>query len=43
MPYKCWLKDRYTLIEHLDTLIEQSHYFMLSTMARYKNKKRINS
>ena len=38
ISYKCWLKDRYTPIEHSDTLIEQSHYFLLSTMARYNKK-----
>ena len=41
ISYKCWPKDRYTPIEHSDTLIEQSYYFLLSIMARYKNKKRV--
>ena len=42
ISYKCWLKDRHTPIEQSDTLIEQSHYFQLSIMARYKNKKKSN-
>ena len=41
ISYKCWLKDQYTPIEHLDILIEQSYYFQLNIMARYKNKKRV--
>ena len=29
-------------IEHSNSLIEQSHYFTLSIMARYRNKKKNN-
>jgi len=41
ISYKWWLTDWYTPIEHSDTLIEQSQYFLLSIMARYKNRKRV--
>ena len=41
ISYKCWLEDQYTLIEHSNTLIGQSLYFMSSIMAGIRIKKRI--